>query len=195
MYCYLKIVYSTSKIQFIFPKNYNQQNFCQEKGVIFALWHNNLALGPRIFQGVQNVNALVSPHSDGKIISNIIRKFHFNIIEGSTNKNAARAVRQMIQILKNNHNVVITPDGPRGPIYQINSNIIKIAQKHAIKLIPISCNVSNYYSLSTWDNLIMPLPFCTIIIKIGNAVNLTQEESENNNFLITQLHYNKAYNK
>lgn len=180
LYSYLKIVYLTSRWQFIFPKDYTKEKFSTERGVIFALWHNRLAFGPRIFLGHKDIYALISPHSDGKIISQIVEKFGFDIISGSTNKEAVAALKTIITKLRNNSNIVITPDGPRGPVYQINSTINKVAKKYNIKLVPISCNTSKYFLLNSWDKLIIPLPFGKITVKIGLPLELTGNEYQDN---------------
>ena len=167
LYSYLRVVYFTCRWQFVFPDGYNEQQFLAQKGAIFAFWHNRLALGPGIFTGHKDIHALVSPHSDGKIISDIVNKFGFGVINGSTNKNSVVALKAIIKKLHNGSNIVITPDGPRGPIYKINSNINKVAQKYNIKLIPVSCKASRYFLLKSWDKLIMPLPFGKITAFIG----------------------------
>ncbi len=176
----MKIVYLTSRWQFIFPKDYTKEKFLTERGAIFALWHNRLAFGPRIFWGHKDIYALISPHSDGKIIRQIVEKFGFDIISGSTNKEAVAALKTIITKLRNNSNIVITPDGPRGPVYQINSTINKVAKKYNIKLIPISCNTSKYFLLNSWDKLIIPLPFGKITVKIGLPLELTGNEYQDN---------------
>ncbi|MFU7502884.1 MAG: lysophospholipid acyltransferase family protein [Candidatus Tisiphia sp.] len=180
LYTYLRVVYFTCRWQFVFPDNYTKQQFLTEKGVIFAFWHNRLAFGPGIFAGHKDIYALISPHSDGKIIGNIVNKFGFGVINGSSNKNPVSALKIIIQKLHNGSNIVITPDGPRGPIYKINSNINKVAQKYNIKLIPVSCSASRYFLLKSWDKLIMPLPFGKITTFIGLPLAFVGNENQDN---------------
>ncbi len=180
LYTYLRVVYFTCRWQFVFSDNYNKQEFLAQKGVIFAFWHNRLAFGPGIFAGHKDIYALISPHSDGKIIGNIVNKFGFGVINGSTNKNSVAALKTIVKKLHNGSNIVITPDGPRGPIYKINSNINKIAQKYNIKLIPVSCSASRYFLLKSWDKLIMPLPFGKITTFIGLPLAFVGNENQDN---------------
>ena len=187
LYLYLKFVYFTSRFEFIWPIDYDKTKFLAETGVIFAFWHNRLAIAPGIFKGHNDIYALISPHSDGKIISNVVSQFNFGVIEGSTNKDSVMALKTIIKKLSSGSNVVITPDGPRGPIYKINSSIIKISKKYNIKLIPLSCNSSKRFILKSWDQLIMPLPFSTINIFVGSAIVFSKDEEYNNDYLETQL--------
>ncbi len=180
LYTYLRVVYFTCRWQFVFSDNYNKQEFLAQKGVIFAFWHNRLAFGPGIFAGHKDIYALISPHRDGRIISDIVGKFGFGVINGSSNKNPVSALKIIIKKLHNGSNIVITPDGPRGPIYKINSNINKVAQKYNIKLIPVSCSASRYFLLKSWDKLIMPLPFGKITAFIGLPLAFVGNENQDN---------------
>ena len=187
LYLYLKFVYFTSRLEFIWPKNYNKTKFLAEKGVIFAFWHNRLAIAPGIFKGHKDIYALVSPHSDGKVISAVVSQFNFGVIEGSTNKDSVIALKTIIKKLSSGSNIVITPDGPRGPIYKINSSITNISKKYNIKLIPLSCNSSRKFIFKSWDQLIIPLPFSSIRIFVGNAIIFSEDEKRNNDYLEAQL--------
>lgn len=180
LYLYLKLVYLTSRWQFHWPDGFSKEKFLLERRVIFALWHNRLALGPGIFKHHEDIYALISPHSDGRVVSGVINKFGFGVISGSTNKNPVKALKQIITRLSSGGNIVITPDGPRGPIYKINSNISQIAKKYKAQLIPISANCSQYFRFNSWDRLIMPLPFGRIDVLIGQPLILTDDEQQNN---------------
>ena len=188
IYYYLKIVYFTSRWRFIELDLRNTGAIADSEATIFALWHNRLAFGPGIFKKNYKTAALVSPHSDGKIISKIIKNFKFAIIEGSTNRNPTEAVKHIIRSLSQKYNIVVTPDGPRGPIYKVNSNIATIARKYDSKLIPISCACTRYISLKrSWDKLIIPMPFTTIYVIIGTQILLTDDYELNDQLLESAL--------
>jgi hypothetical protein len=180
LYIYLKITYFTSRWQFVFAYGYNKQIFLAQKRTIFALWHNRLAFGPGIFASHKDIYALISPHSDGRIIGDIVNQFGFGVINGSTNKDPVIALRTIVKKLHNNSNIVITPDGPRGPIYKINSTINKIAWKYNIQLVPISCSSSKYFSFKSWDRLMFPLPFGRITVRVGLPLTLSGDEHQDN---------------
>jgi lysophospholipid acyltransferase (LPLAT)-like uncharacterized protein len=187
LYLYLKYVYFTSRFEFAWPADYDKSKFLSEKSVIFAFWHNRLAIAPAIFKGHNDIYALISPHSDGKIISNVVSKFDFGVIEGSTNKGSTRALKTIIRKLSLGSNIVITPDGPRGPLYKINSNITNISEKYNIKIIPLSFNSSRNFTLKSWDKLIIPLPFSTIKIFVGEAIIFSKNQEYNDNYLEKKL--------
>ncbi|WP_419235116.1 lysophospholipid acyltransferase family protein [Rickettsia endosymbiont of Nabis limbatus] len=179
LYWYLRFVYFTSKQKFIFYDNGNKEKFLNEQGAIFAFWHNMLALSPAMFKGHRDVYALISPHLDGKILNDLVGKFSCKVIVGSSNKNPLGALRSIIEKLSQGANVIITPDGPKGPVYKVNSGITEIAYKYNKKLIPIVSTTSRCFRLKSWDKLIIPLPFCTIKIIVGSPLKLTDNKVQN----------------
>lgn len=183
---YLRFVYSTSKWQFVLPVGWDKKTFTDIESAIFAMWHDKLAFGPGIFKTNKKTAALVSPHSDGKLISSIILKFNFGIVEGSSNKNSGPALKQIIQKLTSGSNIVITPDGPRGPRHKIKGSTTALARKYASNLIPIACSCSKFVSLKSWDKLVMPLPFNKIVVLISEPVSLG-DDNLNNDKLLEQI--------
>lgn len=179
LYWYLQFVYFTSKQKFIFYDNGNKEKFLNEQGAIFAFWHNMLALSPAMFKGHRDVYALISPHLDGKILNDLVGKFSCKVIVGSSNKNPLGALRSIIEKLSQGANVIITPDGPKGPVYKVNSGITEIAFKYNKKLIPIVSTTSRCFRLKSWDKLIIPLPFGTIKVIIGSPLELTDNKVQN----------------
>ena len=143
------------------------------------MWHDRLAFGPGIFQTNKKTAALVSPHSDGKLISSIIASFNFEIVEGSSNKNSRAALKEIIRKLSFGFNIVITPDGPRGPRHKVKGSITNLGSKYSKNLIPIACSCTNFVLLKSWDRLIMPLPFNKIVVLVGEPVMLNDDHLAN----------------
>ncbi len=191
LFIYLKIVYKTSRLNITYQ---DQKNNLDNKGKIYALWHNRLVCGSSIFENHQSSSnnfkgayVLISPHNDGKIISKIIHDFGLNVLEGSSNKNSTNVLRQIISKLSEKASIIITPDGPRGPLYTINSNITELARKYNANLIPVSCISSRFFSLKSWDKLIVPLPFGSIYVIIGSPLILSADKKTNDDNLVSKL--------
>lgn len=185
LFLYLKFAYSTSKWEFVWSEDLSKKKIDQLDGALFALWHNRLAFGMHIFREIDKVYALASPHTDGKLITDIIKKMRFGVIEGSTNRNPTGALKEIISKINSGKNVVITPDGPRGPVYKISSSITRIAKKFDKPLIPLSCTANKYYELKSWDKMIIPKLFSKITVRFGSPLDLTENE-ETNNILLQQ---------
>jgi len=187
LFLYLKIAYYTCKWEFVWPKDWDIDQINKLDGALFAFWHNRLAFSMYIFQEIDNVYALASPHTDGKLITDVVKKMKIGVITGSTNRNPVGALKEIINKINSGNNVVITPDGPRGPIYKINSSITKVAKKYNKPLIPLSCNANKYYQLKSWDRMIIPKFFAKVTVNFGVPIELSSDETANNKILETTL--------
>lgn len=171
LYGYLYIVSITSKKIYFFEDGFDLVKFYNPRNYVFILWHQQLALSTIFFKKIgKKICPLVSPHADGMILAKIIEKYGCKNIYGSSNKNATAAIREMITTLKNGGNLVVTPDGPRGPAEEINSNILEISNKYHGVIVPIRLHASRVFQLKTWDNMLIPLPFSKITIKFHSPI-------------------------
>lgn len=187
VFIYIKFCYLTTRWQFIWPENYTKDDLLKEKGVLFALWHSELTYSIKIFGSYRPVKALVSPHGDGKIIKNIIQLFGYDTIGGSTNKEAASALKTIIKDLKAGTNIVITPDGPRGPAKQINSSMAKVAYKYGYKLIAASCRPKSYFQINSWDKMMIPKPFTKVEVQFNSPLILSGDVEKDDALLAEKL--------
>ena len=187
IFIYLKLAYFTSRWHFIMPENIDEEKLDNENGLFFAIWHNRLAYSMYIFRNYKNAFGLTSPHSDGKIIGKLIVMMSHEIIQGSTNKNSNSAVKEIIKQITNGGKIVVTPDGPRGPVYKNGSVITKIASKYNKKVIPVSCHASRYFELRSWDKMMLPKPFSKIIVVIGEPLELSGNDEHDKLLLEEKL--------
>jgi lysophospholipid acyltransferase (LPLAT)-like uncharacterized protein len=132
------------------------------KRMIGASWHNRLLMLPLAlhrFIGDHPGSALVSASRDGAWIAELVKKAGFGVVRGSTSRQGVGAVLQMSEELASGRDVVISPDGPRGPVYQVSPGIIFLAQKTGIPVMPMHLEYSSYWRLKSWDRFFIPRPF------------------------------------
>jgi len=82
-------------------------------GVINVLWHARLLMVPFAYTG-KGIRVLISSHGDGEIIANVMRCFRFGLVRGSSSKGGKEALREMVQLARDNQDLAITPDGRGG---------------------------------------------------------------------------------
>jgi lysophospholipid acyltransferase (LPLAT)-like uncharacterized protein len=66
--------------------------------------------------------------------------------------------------------VVITPDGPRGPAYELGPGIVFLAQKSGALVLPMNLEYSGCWRLGSWDRFIIPKPFSKVRVLISQPV-------------------------
>jgi lysophospholipid acyltransferase (LPLAT)-like uncharacterized protein len=137
---------------------------------IGALWHNRLLIFPfvlRRFFVHRHGAALISASRDGELLADAIKRFGFDIVRGSSSRLGASAILQLADVLASGRDVVITPDGPRGPPYELGPGIIFLAQKSGAAVVPINMEYSSCWRIKSWDRFIVPRPFARVRVIIG----------------------------
>ena len=137
---------------------------------IGALWHNRLLIFPLIlrwFLPNRHGAALISASRDGDLLADAIHRFGYDVVRGSSSRLGASAILQLTETLAAGRDVVITPDGPRGPAYKLGPGIIFLAQKSGAAVLPMNLEFSHCWRLGSWDRFIVPRPFSKVRVLIG----------------------------
>jgi lysophospholipid acyltransferase (LPLAT)-like uncharacterized protein len=161
--------------------------FVRNQPVIFAIWHNRLLMLPRVFDPsfpTRQSYGLISASRDGDLIAIFIERSGYGTIRGSSSRKGVIALRQLMDTLAAGGNVLFTPDGPRGPVYQVSPGVIFLAQKSGAPIVPIHMEYSSCWRMKSWDRFVVPWPFATLRatfgapIHVGPLVDPTQFEEE-----------------
>jgi lysophospholipid acyltransferase (LPLAT)-like uncharacterized protein len=137
---------------------------------IGALWHNRLLIFPLIlrrFFPQRHGAALISASRDGDLLTDGIQRFGYEVVRGSSSRLGASAILQLGEVLASHGDVVITPDGPRGPAYELGPGIIFLAQKTGAPVLPVNLEYSSCWRIKSWDRFIVPRPFAKVRVIIG----------------------------
>jgi lysophospholipid acyltransferase (LPLAT)-like uncharacterized protein len=150
---------------------------------IGALWHNRLLIFPlvlRRFFPNRPGAALISASRDGDLLTDAIRRFGYDVVRGSSSRLGASAILQLTEQLASGRDVVITPDGPRGPAYELGPGMVFLAQKSGALVLPMNLEYSRYWRLGSWDRFIIPQPFSKVRVLISQplGVNPTSTPDE-----------------
>ena len=137
---------------------------------IYTFWHGRMLYFPYLYRFQNKHHILASPSKDGEIIGNLLKIYGFNIVWGSTFKKGAKALLNLIRVIKNGDSVVLIADGSRGPAFKAQDGAIKIAKLTGIPIVPMTYSVSRKKVLSSWDRFVIPYPFSKIAVKYGEPV-------------------------
>ena len=144
----------------------------RDRPVIFAIWHNRLLMLPppfdRWFPTRQSIG-LISASRDGDLVSLLIERSGYGTIRGSTSRKGVIALRQLVEALAAGSNVLFTPDGPRGPVYEVSPGVIFVAQKSGAPILPLHVEYSSCWRLKSWDRFCVPRPFSKMRFIVGDA--------------------------
>lgn len=134
---------------------------------VFIFWHSRMLMGWLLFKDKSFV-ALISKSKDGEILNNLLKKWNYKIVRGSSSKGGKEALQEIISLVNEDNTVVLTPDGPRGPANIIKNGALIISNKCGVPIIPIKINYYNKIFLKSWDKFQIPLPFSKCDVYFGD---------------------------
>jgi len=156
------------------------------KRYIGALWHNRLLLIAHVLSRFTPVRrggaALISASRDGSLIADVVQRYGFQPVRGSSSRQGTVALLQLADVIASGRDPLITPDGPRGPVYRLGGGIIFLAQKTNVPVQPLNFEYSSCWRLNSWDRFIIPKPFSKVRVIFGEPHHVrsttTEEEFE-----------------
>ena len=81
--------------------------------------------------------ALVSASKDGGFLSGILELFGVQPVRGSSSRRGPQALLELTTWAERGHDLTITPDGPRGPCYQVQDGVMSLAQLTGLPIVPV----------------------------------------------------------
>lgn len=158
-YYYLKFVGLTTRWQ-VSRVEETYKLLDEHNSMIVIGWHGRTLEMPYFWNKSRPLNALVSPHRDGQLIVNILKRFGIGHISGSSNKQSTEAALELMGNLKKGNSIAIIPDGPLGPSMKLALSPLFYAQKSGKPLVGITYSIAGSLIVSkSWDNMMVPFPF------------------------------------
>jgi hypothetical protein len=151
--------------------------------LIWAFWHNRMFLIPYIHQRwFPDIPGCIlsSPSGDGQIIADVCAQFDLEAARGSSSKpeKGMSALIKLAEKVKAGYDVGITPDGPRGPCYQMNPGLLKLAQLTGARIMPAHVQYEKWWEFKTWDRFQFPKPFSKVRIILDDPMSIPRRMDE-----------------
>ena len=133
--------------------------------VAIVLWHNRLFLAAEIvrrFRGGRPAYAVVSASQDGAWLSAFFALVGLRTVRGSSSRLGREAATALVDTLRAGYDVGITPDGPRGPLYDLKPGGVIVARRTRAPILLIGCAFESAWRLRSWDRFYVPKPFSRV---------------------------------
>ena len=173
----LRALYLTNRVEKHIP-NAAAPYANGDKPMVIAFWHGRLAMQPFLNPKQRMCYVLISPHANGLLISNVVRRLGINTVYGSSNRGARGAVEGLLDMATLGHNVVFTPDGPRGPFQKAAKGAAFVAIKTGLPVVCYSFSATRYTRFKSWDRFMLPKPFGRIAYVVSEPLFLGKDDSE-----------------
>jgi len=159
IYALMKVLWWSSKKQFHFISPVSEvQHVC-------VCWHNELFMSPQAYRRIhrkQPASAIISSHFDGSLIAGTLQFLAIRPLRGSTKKRAKQVLLQAFKSIRSGEEILITPDGPRGPRHSMSDGAVGIALKSKLPIFIMNFTAEKYWQLKSWDRFVIPKPFTKV---------------------------------
>jgi len=140
--------------------------------ILYAFWHAQMLSFLALHRDEQ-VAVVISEHRDGEIIARAAERFGCTTIRGSSSRGAVSALRAMERGLAEGREVVVTPDGPRGPAEHFAQGALVAAHRADVPVVLAAAATNREWRLTTWDRFSIPKPFATIVVAYSPPFRVT----------------------
>jgi hypothetical protein len=153
---------------------------------ILAFYHRRLVMMPKAYpfhrstpSGERRGVAILSSDSkDGERSAATWRWFGIHAVRGTAGHSGAQALVKMIRVVKEGWDLGITVDGPRGPRQQVKAGVLAVARKTGAWVVPVCVAYERAWKLRTWDEMLVPKPFSTVVVRYGEPFRVAADSDE-----------------
>lgn len=145
----------------------------RDQPIIHVMWHNQILAAPYLWRKMyprRECVVLTSASKDGVVLASAVKVFNLGAVHGSSSRRGAAAIVALRRASKNGKDLVFTPDGPRGPRYQLQPGVIKIAQTTGLPVVAMRIDYLSCWTLKTWDRFQIPKPFSKVRIILEEPI-------------------------
>ena len=179
VYGLLRLLRFTWRINFSDPHGVIKDS--RDKPFILCVWHNRLVFGMDAYSNNikpisgRRLAAMVSASKDGALLVEVLKAFDIEPVRGSTSRRGRQALLELSRKMKAGMHLGITPDGPRGPCYEIQDGILALSQVTGLPIIPLGASVNRKYRFNSWDRFQLPMPFARCDVAYGAPLQVPRE--------------------
>ena len=143
---------------------------------IYLLWHSRFLIVPyawrKLIRGRRRTVVLTSASKDGAMVARAMASFGLGAVRGSSSRRAVAALVGLKRALLEGNDICLTPDGPKGPRYQLQPGVLALAQSTGAPVVPIHIRFHSAWRLRTWDRFVIPKPFSRVDVTFAEPVDV-----------------------
>lgn len=150
--------------------------------LIYVVWHGRILLVPWLSARLQRERGarapvvLASRSRDGEMAAQFVARFGLRVVRGSSSRGGGGGLRALIAAIRDGADVVVVPDGPRGPREQLQPGVVALAALTGARVVPLAVGARPARRLRSWDRFLVPLPFARCVLAFGATVRVDPAE-------------------
>ncbi len=171
----IRLLYRLNRIEFI-GEEHPKAIWGRGEHLILAFWHDQLLLMVKGYRGPGS-KILISASKDGELIARVMQYFGQQAVRGSSSRGGRAAFKKLVALAKEEVDLVITPDGPKGPRHELKDGVVQLARLGSRPVVPMAFACSRGHRFASWDRFLLPYPFGRGVFSFGPAVNYEKGEN------------------
>ena len=148
--------------------------------VLLCGWHQQFFSAIGHFKNYASYRPalMISQSKDGDIIAGIAQKSGWHTVRGSSSRNGAGALKEMVGQLQLTGLAAHIVDGPKGPAGIIKAGAVSLARSAGAVVVPIYATSDRAWYFKSWDRFMFPKPFAKVTLRFGDMLDLTTGEGD-----------------
>jgi lysophospholipid acyltransferase (LPLAT)-like uncharacterized protein len=132
----------------------------------------------KIHNPTQGLAVMVSASKDGGFLTAILECFQVRPVRGSSSRRGPQALLELTTWAERGYDLALTPDGPRGPRYEVQDGVTSLGQVTGLPIMPCSWNLGWKLQVKSWDGFQIPLPFSRCEMIFEKPIRISREASD-----------------
>jgi len=170
----ISILYRLNRIEYLGEETL-RAFWARGEEVILPYWHEQTLLMVFAYRGPR-ADVLISASKDGELLARTMRFFGVKAVRGSSSRGGRAAFRALLDLCQERADIVLTPDGPRGPRRELKDGVVQLARLSGRPVVPMAFCCSRGFRFSSWDRFLFPLPFGRGVYAFGEPLYYRKEE-------------------
>lgn len=145
--------------------------------VLLCTWHQQFFAAIKHFKSYESFKPLlmISRSQDGEIIARIAEKQGWYTVRGSSSRDGGKALKEMIERLRQSKLAGHIVDGPRGPAGIVKGGVISLARATGAVVVPFYTAADRAWYFQSWDRFMLPKPFAEVTIRFGKMMHFPDQ--------------------
>lgn len=169
-----------------------QETKAKYGNVILAGWHEHVLTSTWTLRR-RKIALLSSQSRDGEYLARLTHLLGYYPVRGSSSRGGVRGMRLLMKAMQDGHDVLIGPDGPRGPAKECKAGAVLLAKHSGFPIIPCAGHIKRFKRLKSWDRTIIPMPFTRFSMGTGAPI-LVPEDADKTTIAEYQIRVADAIN-
>jgi lysophospholipid acyltransferase (LPLAT)-like uncharacterized protein len=171
----VRLLFATCRVRVIGEEH---RRWCYSRSTPFvaAFWHYSVFAVIELSRNRgKRWAAMVSASDDAEYVARLLERQGGVTVRGSRNRSGVRALKGLIDLMRQGYNAAIVADGSQGPPRVMQAGALLLAGKIGAPILPVAVAADRYWAFRSWDRTVLPKPFARLVLCYGEPLTVPAE--------------------